>query len=121
MKLPNNFYNELEDAVAKYGEWVTEDRSIDADECMFYAVDLNFDFGDYGCSIEADIEYKAEWEDDSFDHEFGTWEDPAPYYKAVGATIDLVDELHFYDDDGNEVEFDDFNKGNLKDMEFYFG
>ena len=45
----------------------------------------------------------CEFRDDSFDHEFGTWEDPAKGYYTSGVKVDKIRSIKVYDEDDNEI------------------
>ena len=60
------------------------------------------------------MHYTKEWHDDSFDHLFGTWHDPYPYWEVTG--FDEITDVKVYESDDNdskEIEgfsYKDFNR-----------
>lgn len=104
-----DFYSELYDAVLDVGcncdyyyEDILDDKYVDID-C--YVGDLY---------ITATVHYTKEWHDDSFDHLFGTWHDPYPYWEVTG--FDDITDVKVYESDDNdskEIEgfsYKDFNR-----------
>lgn len=58
--------------------------------------------------VVCDIEVGTEVHDESFDHAFGTWHDPAPYLEVV--SIDGIDDIHVYESsDRDAKEIDGFD------------
>lgn len=55
-----------------------------------------------GCEIECDADIDTEWQDDSFDHAFGTWHDPCAGYEF--ADVSGIANVTVWDEDGNVVE-----------------
>lgn len=78
------------------------DDSYDEDEgtgfSHYYEVD--------GYDVELDVFYTYEWQDDSFDHAFGTWRDPYAGYYPVG--IERVENVRVWitDTDTEVTGFD---------------
>lgn len=77
-------------------------------EADFGNVEYN-DMNEYICAYEVDgydieltVSYDFEWHDDSFDHAFGTWHDPYPYWEACGI-IEVFDVVVFETGTENEV------------------
>lgn len=46
------------------------------------------------------------WRDDSFDHEFCTWDDPAKGYYPNGVKVEKIRSIKVYDEDDNEIPFE---------------
>lgn len=120
MKLPDDFYDRLESEIAHYGDFLSSTEHIDSEEYTDNDADFDFSFGDYDywCSISLSITYYSEYIDESFDHEFGTWQDPEPHYKPENAVVECIYDCKFYDENDNEIEFEDFNFKKLNDMNF---
>ena len=58
----------------------------------------------------------CELKDDSFDHEFGTWEDPAKGYYPSGVKVDKIRSIKVYDEDDNEIPFE-YDRERIEDIE----
>lgn len=54
----------------------------------------NYGFDVDGYYIDLDVYFVFEWNDESFDHAFGTWRDPNPCYIAVG--VERVENVEVY-------------------------
>lgn len=110
--------DQLGDEIAKHCNWLTDRNEVEGDE---QDIDCEGELyiGEYTVYYDFELTMYAEWEDDSFDHEFDTWEDPAPYYKATGAEVWRVNGLTVCDENDNEIELG-FDKDKLKGMTFYF-
>ena len=71
-----------------------EEPFVDDDDCI---------------EVEMTLRTQNEWEDDSFDHAFGTWHDPCPCWK-FGYIYDVDDDVKVYKN-GKEIQgwnMDDF-------------
>lgn len=89
-----DFYRHLYDAIREY----TDDLELDGCDTSASAT-LYVD----GCEVELTVEFSLEWIDESFDHAFGTWHDPYPYYRV--SCIEGVDDVRIYDEEtGDEIE-----------------
>lgn len=116
MELPSNFYSELQDALEVEGEGIMDNGDLDDSEYS-KDIELFLDFGEYGCVMQVYVTFSAELVDESFDHAFGTYY-AEPYYQVVWAKIEAVSDIHFYDDNNNEVTFSNFNVSDLENKDF---
>ena len=68
------------------------------EHCEYNGYNYGFDVDGY--YIELDIYFAFEWQDDSFDHAFGTWHDPFAGYAAVG--VEKVENVEVFKVDTDE-------------------
>ena len=54
----------------------------------------NYGFEVDGYYVDLDVYFVFEWNDESFDHAFGTWHDPNPCYIAVG--VESVENVEIF-------------------------
>ncbi len=103
----DNFYTRLYDALL---EKVQNNDFYYEDICEGNSIGMDCYVGDL--YITCEVCYTTELHDDSFDHLFGVWHDPHPYYEADG--IEDIADVHIYesdDKDAPEIEgfsYDDF-------------
>ena len=83
-----DFYKKLYKEIEKYLE---NDYCAEySDEAVAVSLYWHDDDTDSEYEVELTAEVENEWYDESFDHAFGTWYDPCPYYK-YGGLIDIDD------------------------------
>ena len=81
-----DFYNHLYNKITER----MNDDCYDEDNGTGFSHYYEFD----GYCVELDVFYDYEWEDDSFDHAFGTWRDPYAGYYPIG--IEKVENVHVF-------------------------
>ena len=54
----------------------------------------------------------------SFDHEFGTWDDPAKCYYPSGVRVEKIRSIKVYDEDDNEIPFE-YDRERIEELELY--
>ena len=106
MELPDNFYDQLCNELIDFAKDFDDYGKLDSDET----------YKDFSCAIEIDdthtayvdlgVTVLAEWQDDSFSHEFGIWDDPAKGYYPSGVKVDKIRSIKVYDEDDNEIPFE---------------
>lgn len=94
-------YNELQDFAKDY------DFGCDFD--VEPTIEVEFNGRKY--SLDVEVGYGKEWHDDSFDHAFGTWHDPNPYWDYNGC-IEGLGKVRVYDvtDADNEEVVEGFDE-----------
>ena len=118
MVLPDNFYDELCNELIDFAKDFDDYGKLDSDET----------YKDFSCAIEIDdthtayvelgVTVLAEWQDDSFSHEFGIWEDGYTGYYPSGISVDSIDCLEVYDEDDNEIPFT-YDRERIEELELY--
>lgn len=101
------FYKAFYDAVMDAGN--ADD--VYEDICDGKSVPIDFYIGDDDLYVTCTAHYMTTLHDESFDHLFGTWHDPNPYYEVVGC--DDIDEVRVYessDADAREIDGFDYDK-----------
>ena len=58
----------------------------------------------------------CEFRDDSFDHEFGTWGDPAKGYYPSGVKVEKIRSIKVYDEDADEIPFT-YDRERIEDID----
>lgn len=118
MKLPDKFYDELYIGLNYFCRHYREGKQIESDEyedeyddCIQFNVD-------YCAEVSLDVVVICEFQDDSFDHEFGTWDDPAKGYYPSGVKVDKIRSIKVYDEDDNEIPFE-YDKERIEELELY--
>ena len=105
MQLPNNFYDKLYIGLTYSCRHYREGNTIESDEYEDdYEDCIQFNF-DYFAEVSLDVVVVCEFRDDSFDHEFGTWDDPAKGYYPSGVKVEKIRSIKVYDEDDNEIPF----------------
>ena len=105
MELPENFYDELYIGLNYYCRHYCDDKPIYSYENEDEYEDC-IQFSDNYCAdVSLDVVVVCEWQDDSFDHEFGTWDDPAKGYYPNGIRVEKIRSIKVYDEDDNEIPF----------------
>ena len=112
MELPENFYDQLYIGLNYYCRHYRECKPIESDE---YEDCIQFS-DDYCAKVSLDVVVVCEWQDDSFDHEFGTWDDPAKGYYPSGVKVDKIRSIKVYDEDDNEIPFE-YDRERIEDIE----
>lgn len=99
-KLTDCFYDALLDELEAWARSVTEcEDNYDSRE-----VELIFDFGDgLGGYARLEAELECEWVDESFDHAFGTWDDPHKHYAPTAVSVACVYDIVITDADGEDM------------------
>ena len=105
MVLPDKFYDQLCNELIDFAKDFDDYGKLDSDET----------YKDFSCAIEIDdthtayvdlgVTVLAEWQDDSFSHEFGIWEDGYKGYYPSGISVDSIDCLEVQDDYCEDVPF----------------
>lgn len=104
MELPDNFYDRLYIGLNYFCRHYREGKQIESDEYQDeYEDDIPLN-DDYCAEVSLDV-VVCEWRDDSFDHEFGTWDDPAKGYYPSGVKVEKIRSIKVYDEDDNEIPF----------------
>ena len=96
-----DFYKELYKALYDYCKSYCDENYVDFSEGISAEVEVAKD-DNSAYTIYADCSCMTEWHDESFNHLFGVWHDPNPYYKFTD--VEGISDVHIYDDDGEEVE-----------------
>lgn len=116
MELPDNFYVQLYIGLNYFCRHYREDKPIESDEYEDeYEDDIQFS-DDYCAEVSLDVVVVCEWQDDSFDHEFGTWDDPAKGYYPSGVKVEKIRSIKVYDEDDNEIPFT-YDKERIEEIE----
>ena len=105
MKLPDNFYDELYIGLNYYCRHYRDGKQIESDAYEDEYEDCIQFSDDYCAEVSLDVVVICEFRDDSFDHEFGTWEDPAKGYYPSGVKVEKIRSIKVYDEDDNEIPF----------------
>ena len=116
MELPDNFYDELCNELIDFAKDFDDYGKLDSDET----------YKDFSCAIEIDdthtayvdlgVTVLAEWQDDSFSHEFGIWEDGYKGYYPSGVKVDKVRSIKVYDEDDNEIPCE-YDRERIEELE----
>ena len=112
MELPDNFYDQLYIGLSYYCRHYRDGKPIESDEyedCIQFSVD-------YFAEVSLDVVVVCEWRDDSFDHEFGTWDDPAKGFYPSGVKVEKIRSIKVYDEDDNEIPFN-YDRERIEDIE----
>ncbi len=111
--LPDSFYDALVDELEAWARSVTEcEDSYDSRE-----VELVFDYGDgLGGYVRLEAELDCEWMDESFDHAFGTWDDPHPHYAPTAVSVACVYEVGATDAEGEDMAVS-FDRERIEEIE----
>ena len=88
------FYKEVVDAGQAEGLY--------EDICDGKTVPIDFYIGENDMYVTCEAHYTTDLHDESFDHLFGTWHDPNPYYEVVGC--DYVGEVRIYESDERDAK-----------------
>lgn len=112
MKLPDNFYDELYIGLSYFCRHYREGKPIESDE---YEDCIQF-CDEYFAEVSLDVVVVCEFRDDSFDHEFGTWEEPAKGYYPSGVRVEKIRSIKVYDEDDNEIPFT-YDRERIEDIE----
>ena len=118
MELPDNFYDELYIGLNYYCRRYREGRAIGSVEHEDEYEDCIQFCGDYFAEVSLDVVVVFEFQDDSFDHEFGTWEDPAKGYYPSGVRVEKIRSIKVYDEDDNEIPFT-YDRERIEELELY--
>lgn len=109
VEMPEDFYDALESELAEWAKRCGEytglyggEGEIDSDE-EERDCDLFVDFGGGSAEVSLRVTLYSEWVDESFDHAFGTWDDPHPHYVPTAVAVAEVYSVKAYDDDGEEA------------------
>ena len=116
MELPDNFYDQLYIGLNYYFRHYREGKPIESDEYDDEYEDCIQFCGDYFAEVSLDVVVVCELKDDSFDHEFGTWDDPAKGYYPSGVKVDKIRSIKVYDEDDNEIPFT-YERERIEDIE----
>ena len=73
---------------------------------------------EYCAEVSLDVVVVCEFRDDSFDHEFGTWDDPAKGYYPSGVRVEKIRSIKVYDEDDNEIPFT-YDRERIEELELY--
>lgn len=106
MELPYNFYDQLYIGLNYFCRHYREGKQIESDEYEDEYEDCIQFSGDYCAEVSLDVVVVCEWQDDSFSHEFGTWDDPAKGYYPSGVKVEKIRSIKVYDEDDNEIPFE---------------
>lgn len=116
MELPDNFYDELYIGLNYFCRHYRDGKPIESDEYEDEYDDF-IQFGDGYCAeVSLDVVVICEFQDDSFDHEFGTWDDPAKGYYPSGVKVDKIRSIKVYDEDDNEIPFT-YDRERIEELE----
>lgn len=98
VEFTQEFYKEV------YKQIMACQKDYDAGEGFDFTPTIYVEFNDATYQIDIEVTYASEFQDDSFDHAFGTWHDPnAGYYFADG--IESIGKVEMWDEEsGEEVE-----------------
>lgn len=114
MELPDNFYDRLYIGLNYYCRHYREGKPIESGE---YEDDIPLN-DDYCAEVSLDVEVICEFQDDSFDHEFGTWDDPCKGYYPNGVKVEKIRSIKVYDEDDNEIPFT-YDRERIEGIELY--
>ena len=118
MELPYNFYDELYIGLNYYCRHYSEGKQIESDEYEDEYEDCIQFSDDYCAEVSLDVVVVCELRDDSFDHEFGTWDDPAKGYYPSGVRVEKIRSIKVYDEDDNEIPFT-YDRERIEELELY--
>ena len=116
MELPENFYDELYIGLNYFCRHYREGKPIESEEYEDEYEDFIQFSDDYCAEVSLDVVVICEFQDDSFDHEFGTWDDPAKGYYPSGVKVEKIRSIKVYDEDDNEIPFD-YDRERIEDIE----
>ena len=116
MKLPENFYDELYIGLNYYCRHYREGKPIESDEYEDEYEDCIQFREDYCADDSLDVVVICEFMDDSIEHEFGTWEDPAKRYYPSGVKVQKIRSIKVYDEDDNEIPCE-YDRERIEDIE----
>lgn len=116
IKLNEKFYDKV---VEEIRNSVNDLEDIECSVMTSESCDFNIDLsGGNEAYIAVAMEVRSSWHDESFDHAFGTWTDPAPYWEPYEFEITEIDCADFYDENENPVP-NDFDVTKLKGQTFH--
>ena len=118
MELPDNCYDELYIGLNYYGRHYREGKPIESDEYEDEYDDIIQFSDEYCAEVSLDVVVLCEFQDDSFDHEFGTWDDPAKGYYPSGVKVKKIRSIKLYDDDDNKIPFT-YDRERIEELELY--
>ncbi len=118
MELPDNFYDQLYIGLNYLCRHYREGKPIESDEYEDEYEDCIQFSEDYCAEVSLDVVLVCEWQDDSFDHEFGTWDDPAKGYYPSGVKVEKIRSINVYDEDDNEIPFE-YDRERIEKIELY--
>ena len=116
MELPENFYNELYIGLNYYCRHYREGKPIESDEYEDEYEDCIQFCDEYCEEVSLDVVVVCEWRDDSFDHEFGTWDDTEKGYYTSGVKVEKIRSIKVYDEDDNEIPFE-YDSERIEELE----
>ena len=116
MELPDNFYDELYIGLNYFCRHYREGKPIESDEYNDEYDDCIQFCDDYFAEVYLDVVVVCEFKDDSFDHEFGIFDDPAKGYYPSGVKVDKIRSIKVYDEDDNEIHFE-YDSERIEDIE----
>ena len=76
------------------------EENYDGEEVMTVWID-DIEINGHYYEIDCEVDIEREFHDESFDHAFGVWHDPFPYYEFVD--VDGISDVEVYED-GNKIE-----------------
>lgn len=95
VEFTQEFYKEV------YKKIMDKQSSYDCGEGFEFTPTIYVEFNGVRYQIDIEVTYASEFQDDSFDHAFGTWHDPnAGYYFADG--IESIGKVEMWDDETDE-------------------
>lgn len=92
--LTEDFYKELYEEICSYAE---ANYECDDAEATSTSVSMELEIGDISVSLQAT--FGVEWEDDSFDHAFGTRHG----WHMELRDLDDIDDVSVYDEEGEDI------------------
>ena len=118
MELPENFYDELYIGLNYYCRHYRDGKQIESDEYEDEYEDCIQFNCDYFAEVSIDVVVICEFQDDSFDHEFGTWDDPAKGYYPSGVKVKKIRSIKVYDEGDNKIPFT-YDRERIEELELY--
>ena len=116
MELPENFYDQLYIGLNYYCRHYRDGKPIESDEYEDEYEDCIQFSDEYFADVSLDVVVVCEFQDDSFDNEFGTLDDPSKGYYTSGVRVDKIRSIKVYDEDDNEIPFD-YDRERIEEIE----
>ena len=91
---PENFYKDLYEEICSYAE---SNFECDDEEATSTSISMELEIGDILVCLNADFD--VEWQDDSFDHAFGTWDG----WHMELRDLQDIDIEAVYDEEGEDI------------------